>query len=523
MAGDKSQGRRFILRSKLSSPKHLLVLVVALKVFAAKIELSSSLAFIQRDSCVLFPRLRRFPLSSSTIFVPNMTSKHNDYKDDHFAAGNQSRSKGNRGQQRPQKHKDSKRPEATTNAAPMYITIGPQCSGKSTLLRDYEEGTIKDISLDDQQDVYVPIPTETFLLAYNDNSARSNTNDKGEQLLQQVYQGSTLRKRIQENTELILILRRWNGDLTASDFEDRIKLYYDERKFAESVALALIKAVEDFLLEKPDLPKNTDVFVLESLFKPHPQTRQSAIQRAYEELRETPMHVPVAWGNTNSKPRDYERALEICHQTRRPVHFILCHPAYSSRGEDDIDSESELITLPWIPLEELLKRNLHRLQIRGRFVPANAIADCCQRVTAMIPANMPKSRRDGANTKMIEERLVEIASPSTGGRGGHRHDNRRPNAAFRYSLTKHRLIQKEYPRNNVGRTSSNHRHNNQSHNFHKNNEGSDSRHRNQNRYNERTNNRRRDGEDDNMDSRYQSHRPPDQEDAPPRSRRKRNY
>jgi hypothetical protein len=453
-----------------------------------------------------------------------MTSKHNDCKDDHLAADKQGWSKGNRGQQRPQKHKDSRRPEAITNASPMYITIGPQCSGKSTFLRDYREGTIKDISLDDQQDVYVLIPTETFLRAYNDNSARSNTDDKREQLLQQVYQGSTLRERIQENIELILILRRWNGDSTASDFEDRIKLYYDERKFPVSVALALIKAVEDFLLEKPDLPKNIDVFILESLFKPHPQTRQSAIERAYEELRETPSHVPVAWGNTNSKPRDYERALEICHQTRRPVRFILCHPVYSSRNDDDTDSQSELITLPWLPLEELLKRNLHRLQIRGRFVPANAIADCCQRVTSIIPASMRQSRRDGSITKMIEERLVEIASPSTGGRGGHRHDNRRPNATFRYSLTKHRLIQKEYPRNNVGRSSSNQRQNNQNHNFHRNNEGSDSRRRNQNRYNDSTNNRRRyGGEDGNMDSRHQGRRPPDQEDAPLRSRRKRNY
>ena len=184
----------------------------------------------------------------------------------------------------------------TVNA---LITTGPQCCGKSSFLRDYKEGTtIRDISLDDQQDVYVPISTYIFLHAYDDDKGDCTTNtdgDKREQLLQQVYQGKTLKERIRENVEWILILRRWNGDSTASDFERRIKNYYEERKLPETVATELVKAVEDFLSNQPDLPKETDVFVLESLFKPHPQTRQSAIQKAHEELRETPRHIPVAW------------------------------------------------------------------------------------------------------------------------------------------------------------------------------------------------------------------------------------
>ena len=175
------------------------------------------------------------------------------------------------------------------------ITTGPQCCGKSSFLRDYKESTIKDFSLDDQQDVYVPIPTELFLHAYDNKGVDMDIDDKPDQLLQQVYQGKTLTERIQENIELILILRRWNGDSTASDFDHRIKNYYEERKYPVNIASALIKVVEDFLSKEPDLPRETDVFVLESLFKPHPQTRQSAIQRAHEGLRETPRHVPVAW------------------------------------------------------------------------------------------------------------------------------------------------------------------------------------------------------------------------------------
>ena len=122
-----------------------------------------------------------------------------------------------------------------------------------------------------------------------------NADDKQMKLLQKVYQGKTLAERIRENIELILILRRWNGDSTAKDFERRIKSYYEERRYPESVAFKLIKIVEEFLSNNPRLPKKTDVFVLESLFKPHAETGQSAIQRAYEEIRETPRQVPVAW------------------------------------------------------------------------------------------------------------------------------------------------------------------------------------------------------------------------------------
>ena len=197
------------------------------------------------------------------------------------------------------------RREATTDAAPMYITIGPQCCGKSTFLRNLNGGKIKDISLDDQQDVYVPIATDLFLHAYdddnNENENENDNKDKNTKELQHVYQGKSLLNRIRDNVELILILRRWNLDSTAIDFEQRILKYYKERNLSTTVAQALVVAIEDFLsttttnTKPPEMPRETDVFILESLFKPHPETRQSAIQTSYDELRKTPKHIPIAW------------------------------------------------------------------------------------------------------------------------------------------------------------------------------------------------------------------------------------
>ena len=343
----------------------------------------------------------------------------------------------------------------------VFSTItGPQCCGKSLFLRKYKEGKIKDICLDDQKDVYVPISTETFLSAYEDTDAVSKIDVKS-RILQQEYQGKTLLERIRENIELILILRRWNGDSSASDFADRVRSFYQKRNFKTSIAEALITAVEDFLSTEQKLPLETDVFVLESLFKPHPETRQSAIESAHEELRKTPIHIPVAWGNTNGKPRDYEQALEICHRSSRPVRFVLCHPGH---GDSGVDDDSKLLTLPWVPLEDLLKRNLHRLQKEGRFIPAFAISDLYERVPTMVPRAFFEFGDDTGRDSNIENHLVSIASPGSG-----RIDNRRSKPSFRFVLTAHRMVQKQYPQNKRGDSLSRQRQSNQNRNRHRDN------------------------------------------------------
>ena len=177
------------------------------------------------------------------------------------------------------------------------------------------------------------------------------------------------------------------------------------------------------------------------------------------------------------------------------------------------------MTLPWIPLEDLLKRNLHRLQTQGRFIPAFAIADCCQRVTAMVSPNVAAGNDGGDGVyKSVEEVLVTMASPSTNtGRGPRRNDQRRPNATFQYILTKQRLIQKQYPRNNAGHPSSNSRQNNLNRNTRNYDEGRQPRPRDQNQNNNNNN-----GKDSNGSYRHQSRQHPDQEEPQSRSRRRYN-
>ncbi|KAG7347497.1 hypothetical protein IV203_016202 [Nitzschia inconspicua] len=350
--------------------------------------------------------------------------------------------------------------QAMTNAAPLYITVGPQCCGKSSLLKTLDGGKVKDISLDDQPDVYVPVPTDIFLSCFADKTV---TQDVPE-LLQQVYQGRTLQERIRnDNREIHLILQRWAGDITREEFESAVREFYISRGFGLEVAQQLVTAVEQSLnnkvapSSKPQLllPKMIDVFILESLFQPHPDTKQSGIQKAHQELRTTPKHIPIAWGNTNAKSRDYSQALEIACQTRRPVRFVICHPALTNEKEPSQAAiDAKLLTLPWVSLSDLLKRNLKRLQETGRYIPAFAISDCCSRVQSLVTIN----RVEGIDT--VEQRLVSLASPSfVNGNNGRRPQQQRHTPTFEYVLTEHRLIQKIYPQIQQGRANGNRRSN----------------------------------------------------------------
>ena len=303
------------------------------------------------------------------------------------------------------------------------------------------------------------------------------------QILNTVYHGKSIHERIQQdNIELCTILRRWNNDITSVEFEESIKTYYEEQEYSMDVAQTLINVVEDFLSTSSSttattsnnttmLPETTDVFILESLFLPHPATNQSAIQKAHEELRTTPKHISIAWGNTNSKAKDYSTALEIACQTRRPVHFIICHPSLLNNNESSKPSQQQqqqqqqqqpLLTIPWQDLQSLILRNMKRLQATGRYIPAHAISDCCDRVTSLIPNNATN----------IEEMLVTLASPQQQQQQEeetNRHQNgiRKKNirsSVFQYKLTSQRLIQKQYPHSNNDNNKRNYAHSNNNNN-----------------------------------------------------------
>jgi hypothetical protein len=381
---------------------------------------------------------------------------------------------------------------ATAVPAPLYITIGPPCAGKTTWLANHQGRTkpptihataataaatgaaagvipIRDVCIDDQEGVYVPVDTALFLDSSllsvpdtnNNNNSQANeraTNNRdsqssgtseaaqGEEKVS--WFGQTVRQRIAapEQAELVTVLQRCAGLLTAEQFVARIQGLYrnhsrrnnnrDNDQQQQMVAQALIQAVDKAVAVGESnsstdsdkgkahsllvLPPTTDLFVLQSLFMVDPNksnttgttpTTGTGIERALAALRAVDPGVPVAWGNTNTKPTDYKAALLLAAQQRRPVHFVVYHANCSSTGikrsNNDATAAEEGpnnvalgtfedvcwdLTVPsW---QDLLERSVHRLLQTGRYVPASVIWDMHGRTQQMVRSVADHCQRD---------------------------------------------------------------------------------------------------------------------------------
>jgi hypothetical protein len=297
----------------------------------------------------------------------------------------------------------------TTNVAPLYITVGPQCAGKTTLLHQLEQklgSTIEDITLDDQRDVYVQVPTDYFL--------QQEEESKNDQFLQRRIQDKTLASRIyddESNGELRAILQRLDGRLSQADFCQQIQHLYERhahhaetrrrhnpssnetttrqtRPFQEMATL-VIHTVRNVVNEtRRDccasllLPTRIQLFCVESLFRAHPETNRTGVEAAHDQLWHVARDFPrtsLAWGNTNTRPREYKEALAAAATTRRPVYFVL-YADNKMCGEGD----SGNVFLPLVGLEELMRRNLLRLLQTGKYVPCRAVVEANDRVSTLV-------------------------------------------------------------------------------------------------------------------------------------------
>jgi hypothetical protein len=312
-----------------------------------------------------------------------------------------------------------------------------------------------DISLDDQPDVYVSVDTTLFLSVFGAVVTKGGTGvsdmdptTEDPRLLQR-YQGKTLGERIRHdnNAELTLVLQRFHGDLSSEMFASKIREHYTKQQWSLPLAQLLIDAVEQecalahhhnnnttttTTTESLLVPSHVQVFILESLFQPHPSTQQSAIDRAHRLVRQTPPHIPVAWGNTNSKPRDYQQVLDVAWETRRPVRFLV-------QGRD----------MAHVPLPQLLRRNLQRFSQTGKYIPAVAMDDCHTRISRLLSdagrggnatSTTMTRRHDGDRDAelALEQRLIQMAEAG-GGR------------QYRYRLTRNRLLHRELLNSNTTR------------------------------------------------------------------------
>ncbi|CAB9515374.1 HSPB (Heat shock 27kDa) associated protein 1 [Seminavis robusta] len=306
-------------------------------------------------------------------------------------------------------------------SAPLYITIGPPNSGKTTWLRRQRSGSdLVDVALDDQPNVYMAIPLELFVASQSSLQNGTDLTPEHQQLLQQSFFQKTVQERLlaPEQQELRWVLQRLSGKITAAELEESIRsiliskeenetsagrnMSNTDDNASEKVLQSLLQSTENLLRDDTAISKVpilVDLFMVEALFQKDPSRNiaQTGIERATNLLRQTPKDVPVAWGNTNTKPRDYSTALEIAQQQGRPVNFCVFETANNLSSVTPSAAATEsLFDLPSLEFQELMDRNIRRLVETGRYVPSQVIWDMCGRVTEFL---------DGALRQLSEHSL----------------------------------------------------------------------------------------------------------------------
>jgi hypothetical protein len=246
-------------------------------------------------------------------------------------------------------------------------------------------------------------------------------------LLERRLIGKSISSRIYDssNDEMRCVLQRLRGVLTADEFQERMQNLYpidtqqqvkqqgqklqDSQEEAKNGTLCreLIHAVEGVVLQQQqqdDMPplESVELFVVESIFRPRPVAGQStALEAAVSNLKDAATnsnhsHLPLAWGNTNTRPREYMQALDVAEMSQRPVHFIL----YDTLGESllssmhaDDENDDSMLILPNVGLSKLLERSIHRFATTGKYVPAKAILEASGRVDNLVQIALQNARK----------------------------------------------------------------------------------------------------------------------------------
>lgn len=375
-------------------------------------------------------------------------------------------------------HHDHHEPSVShIERSPIYVTIGPQNAGKTTFLAtlsrrhdgmpDAGAGTstqspssstisalpepahsscVQDITIDDQQGVYIPTPIELWFL--NQQPSRKKTTEDMFSLLRTNVHGKTISERIYDvngNHEMRFVIQRLNNIISAYEFRQKLsslddggctnsnlkQLYKKDRVSSSSNRNmnrnasvnwkeSLIDIVEDFHRKTTS---NNDIhnmrksaivqlFVPESIFKNQSpilssllstctstscnnnnnnnnHMMMSGLNAATAKLNNLAMNqhnIPLAWGNTNKNVRDYITALDAAEKSQRPVIFIPYMDEEQTRGIQLHD------ILPRVDTNQLFLRNIQRCYSTGKYVPVKAIIDACLRVDELIDKAMSEMK-----------------------------------------------------------------------------------------------------------------------------------
>jgi hypothetical protein len=207
-------------------------------------------------------------------------------------------------------------------AAPLYITVGPPCAGKTTWVRRMQQTqqqqqesssaglskngnrnnkaatmtTIHDVTIDDQPGVYVPLPTSWYLSRHNKKNSSDGRGDDDAAARRFIVHGKSAYDRIQDQVELCTILARLSNQISRDECTAKLLSVNNNNGIYNndtvvSSTRGILAAVEEYMestttttttgstssdeptsrtMTKIQLPETIDLFVVEALFPDRP-------------------------------------------------------------------------------------------------------------------------------------------------------------------------------------------------------------------------------------------------------------
>lgn len=225
--------------------------------------------------------------------------------------------------------------------APLYVTIGPQNSGKTTFLKTIPN--LIDVAIDDDPEVYRHIPLEVI----------DNINTKNYDMSKYKFHDLNLKDRMKQDgrNEQLQIYNYFTDKISIKKLKKNLRMEEEELKIYIPILRKLKKKETKYTC------KHFSIYIEEVFSPANYFVQKKTLERLENELSSKP-GTPIAWGQTNFDITHYSKFLDLAIKYNRPLRFAVWNREFGKRKKT-IEQD----------LKFLLERNILRFMRDGNYVP----------------------------------------------------------------------------------------------------------------------------------------------------------
>lgn len=249
------------------------------------------------------------------------------------------------------------------NIAPLYVTIGPPNSGKTTFLKTIPN--LIDVAIDDDPEVYKHLPLEVI----------DNINNKNYDMSEYKFHNLELKDRIKKDgtNQQLHIYNYFTDKISIKKLKKNLQMDEEELKIYIPIIRKLKKKETKYTC------KHFSIYIEEVFSPANYFVQKKTLERLENELSTKP-DTPIAWGQTNFDITHYNKFLDLAIKYSRPLYFAVWNREFGKRKKT-IEQD----------LKFLLERNILRFMKDGNYVPYKDIQNKLHSIDSILK-QFPKKK-----------------------------------------------------------------------------------------------------------------------------------